>query len=68
MRQYSLELDAPDGRTLVESHWFSTPMDVGDTFTYDGLTWEVTATLINQIDEPGAPRAGLQCVPNDLSS
>jgi hypothetical protein len=63
MPAYSLDLEGPDGNVYVPSHDFESEMRSGDTFTYDGWTWQVTEVATKQFDAPGEPDLTLRCVP-----
>lgn len=48
MWQYSLDLEGDDERRWVASHDFHGPVGIGDTFDYDGCSYEVVRVEIKQ--------------------
>jgi hypothetical protein len=50
---YGLLLDEPEGPVFVEQYQFPREMNVGDTFTYGEITWEVTDLSTSQ--DAGGP-------------
>jgi len=63
MPAYSLDLEGLDGNsTYVPSHDFPTAMRPGDSFKYEGWTWEVTEVATKQFDASGEPELTLRCV------
>ena len=62
MPEYSLHLEGPDGSKYVPSYEFPDAMHPGDTFSYDGWTWQVTAVATKQFDAPGEPELTLRCI------
>jgi hypothetical protein len=65
MPAYRLDLDGPDGPIYVPSHDFPSAMRAGDTFMYDGWTWQVTEVATKQFDKEGEPELTLRCIPTN---
>jgi hypothetical protein len=64
MPAYSLDLDRPGEEPLyVPSHDFPNTMRSGDTFEYDGWTWQVMQVATKQFDREGEPEFTLRCIP-----
>jgi hypothetical protein len=59
---YSLDLQGPEGVRYVPTHDFPEPVRRGDTFTYDGWTWQVTEVAAKQEAVPDEPDYTLRCL------
>jgi hypothetical protein len=52
----------PECAEREPSHEFPDEMHSGDTFTYDGWTWQVTQVAAKQFDAEGEPELTLRCI------
>jgi len=60
-RGAALDLEGPEGEKWVERYEAAAEMKVGDTFVYDGWTFQVVAVAVRQYGT-NAPLV-LRCVP-----